>query len=183
MKRIIKVLVISSVLLGAVIIFTHCATIMGGGTRQNVSISSTPAQAGVVIIRAGGLLSTPVYEGTTPATVNLKRKYEYIVKISLSGYQTIEVPIEGEFNMWVIGNLCCTGLIGLAIDFMNGAAKTLEPNQINVSLVTALLPDKDKAVYAVFSALDDSGQLRVLSVPLIPDVAPVPLISKIAVGL
>lgn len=155
-----------------------------GGTSQTVSISSTPAQADVVITRAAaGQFSTPVYQGTTPATVKLKRKYEYIVKISLSGYQTIEVPIEGEFNNWVIGNLCCTGLLGLAIDFMNGAAKTLEPDQINVSLVTALLPDKDKAVYAVFSAVDDNGQLRVLSVPLIPDVAPVPLISKVAVGL
>lgn len=35
MKRIIKVLVTSSVLLGVVIIFTHCATTMGGWYKPN----------------------------------------------------------------------------------------------------------------------------------------------------
>lgn len=157
-------------MLGATMVFIGCASLMGGGTKQDVQISSTPAAAKVKVERSGVMGRVePVWEGTTPATVNLPRKNEYLVTISLEGYQTMEVTLEHKTNGWVWGNLICGGLLGLIIDFSNGAAKKLDPGEVNVQLLTAMGSDIEPTVYAVFSTLDSSGDLRILPVPLIPD--------------
>ena len=170
MRKSSLLLTTACLVLGATLVFTGCASILGGGTRQDVQISSTPAAATIKVERTGvtGKIET-VWEGTTPATVNLKRKREYLVSVTLDGYQTIEVSLEHGTNGWVWGNLLCGGLIGLIIDFTNGAAKKLVPDEVNVQLVTAMGPGMDHSVYAVFSALDSNGDLRLLPVPLIPE--------------
>ena len=159
--------------LGAIVVFTRCASIMGGGTNQDVQISSTPAAAAVKVERSGVLNKVePVWSGMTPATVNLARKYEYLVTISLDGYKPMEVALEQGTNGWVWGNLICGGLIGLIVDFSNGAAKKLVPGEINVQLVTTTAmgrPGVEESIYAVISTLDKNGELRFLPVPLIPD--------------
>ncbi len=156
--------------LGATLVFIGCASIMGGGTRQDVQISSTPAAAKVKVERSAAMGKIEsVWEGTTPATVNLRRKHEYLVTVSLEGFQPMEVALERETNGWVYGNLLCGGILGLIIDFSNGAAKKLVPEEVHVQLVTAMGPGNDESVYAVFSTLDSSGELRMLPVPLIPD--------------
>lgn len=156
--------------LGATLVFIGCASILGGGTRQDVQISSMPAAAKVKVERSGAMgRIEAVWAGTTPATVNLRRKHEYVVTISLEGYRPMEVALEHGTNGWVWGNLLCGGILGLIIDFSNGAAKKLVPGEVNVQLVTAMGPGMDQSVYAVFSTLDSNGDLRVLPVPLIPD--------------
>ena len=156
--------------LGATLVFTGCATLLGGGTRQDVQISSTPAAAKVKVERSGVMGRVEaVWQGTTPATVNLKRKSEYLITVSLDGYQPIEVALEHGINGWVWTNILCLSVLGIIIDFVNGAAKKLVPDEVNVQLVTAMGPGIDPSVYAVFSALDSNGDLRRLPVPLIPD--------------
>lgn len=145
------------------ILIVGCATIISG-TKQNVSINSTPASAMVVVKTTGGV---EFFSGATPATCKLPRKNEYIVYINLEGYKEKQIPINKDINMWVIGNLLCGGVLGFVIDAVDGAMWKLEPETIHVTLVTAL-KDGVKTKYAVFGALDDNGQLRTLAVPLVP---------------
>ncbi len=141
-----------------------CASIISG-TSQNVSINSTPDGAKVVVKTSGGMM---VYNGTTPSTCKLQRKNEYIVYITMEGYKEQQVIIDHSFNAWVIGNLICGGVLGLIIDAVDGAMWNLEPEMIRVELITAFRDGKAHR-YAVIGALDETGQLRTMAVPLIPD--------------
>ncbi len=145
------------------LVFAGCASIISG-TKQDVTISSSPGSANIVIKSSKGI---EVFRGATPVRVELKRKYSYQVSIALPGYREENVYIDNNFNAWYLGNIICGGLIGLVIDAINGAMYTLEPDMISVSLVTAYAPDGSRGEYAVFRALDDLGQLRVMFVPLI----------------
>lgn len=142
-----------------------CATIIKG-TSQDISINSSPTKASVVIKTTGGV---ETFTGTTPTTAKLSKKKEYVVTISLEGYKETTVQITQSFEAWTIGNILCGGVLGLVIDAVDGAMWKLEPEQIMVSLVTASNEGGESRLYAVFRAIDDQGQLRTLSVPLIKE--------------
>lgn len=157
----------------ALLLIAGCASIVSG-TKQGVTISSTPSAAQISIDRAvGGAMQTE-WEGTTPATVELKRKHAYLLTLSLDGYRPVEMGLENGTNGWVWGNLLFGGIIGLIVDFSNGAAKTLEPDEIHVELVTVTAMESlrnTETVYAVFRIANDDGDVRVSPVPLVPDPA------------
>jgi len=157
MKYMLIVLSLVSALLIA-----SCASIFTG-TSANVSISSTPTKADVVIETRAGL---KVMTGETPMTTKLSRKNEYTVTIKLDGYKEQKISIDHTFNGWYLGNLICGGIIGLIIDAVDGAIWKLNPTEIKVTLVTAALNGKT-TIYAVLGAIDDQGQLRTLAVPLL----------------
>jgi hypothetical protein len=116
-----------------------------------------------------GMVKTNLaWEGKTPATVKLRREYEYIVIVALEGYKTTELTLEHGTNGWLWGNLLFGWALGFAIDLTNGAAKKLQPNEINIELVMSANSRGEKTVYALIQALDVNGQPRVISVPLIP---------------
>jgi len=148
-----------------------CASIFKG-TNQSVSVQSTPSAAKVVVTTAPG--DAPVFEGTTPAQFSVKKTKEYKVTVKLAGYKPATSMISHDgIETWFIGNLICGGLLGMVIDYADGAMWKLAPNQINVTLQTAYLPNGDKALYAVFVGRDDRGQIRNFAVPMIRDDAPV----------
>lgn len=151
------------VLLLAVLII-GCATIISG-TKQDISVNSTPASASVTVKTVGGV---GVFTGTTPATCKLERKREYIVYVRLDGFQEQQIQVSHSFNAWVVGNLVCGGVLGLVIDAVTGAMWNLEPQTIHMEMVTAYHDGKEQ-LYAVLGALDDDGQLRILTIPMIPE--------------
>jgi hypothetical protein len=140
-----------------------CATIFKG-TKQEIGVFSTPDQAGVKIVDRSGLT---VFEGYTPSSVLLPKKSEYDVFLSMEGYQESRVHISKGFEPLVLGNIICGGVVGIIIDYVNGAAYKLEPEMINVTLVSASIDEDTTETYAVFRALDDEGQLKTMVVPLI----------------
>lgn len=144
------------------LLVNNCATIIKG-TKQDISINSTPQKAAVVVKTTGGI---EVFSGTTPTTVRLEKKKEYVVSISMEGYKEASIQISQSFEAWTIGNLAI-GFIGLIIDAVDGAMWKLEPDQIHINLVTLSQNGNDYRLYAVFEAIDDQGQLRTLAVPLI----------------
>ena len=162
-KRYFHVTLTLSIVVAVLILLPNCATIIHG-TTQDVTINSTPSQATIVVKNDGGL---EYFNGPTPATVNLPRKYEYQVTVSLSGYQEQTVPIRQKFSMWYLGNIFCGGLIGLVIDYTNGAMNDLKPEQLVISLATAYNDDGSENSYIVFRTLDEDGQLRTMVVPMI----------------
>lgn len=118
-----------------------CASIMHG-KMQSVSISSTPEGATVTVDNRN--------IGTTPVSAELTRKDEHVVRISLEGYTTATLTLQRKTSGYVWGNIFFGGLIGLAVDAINGSMYKLEPEQIAQTLVrdqsTAL---EDGTLYVV----------------------------------
>jgi hypothetical protein len=155
---------ISLMALSVIVIAVGCASIMKG-TKQTVSVSSSPSAATVKIKTTGGVL---VFEGVTPATTSLPKNKEYLATISLEGYKDATSSISKEgIEGWFWGNLICGGIIGIVIDLTNGAMNSLGPDQIHVELVHAQVTGEKDAVYAVLTARDSQGQLRRTAIPMV----------------
>jgi len=163
MKNIIRFTIVATLLLGLIVLLSSCASIIHG-TRQEVTINSTPPEGDVVVKKEGGV---EVFQGRTPATCTLERKYAYDVTINLAGYQEAKVHISKEFDPIYLGNLICGGIIGLVVDAVNGAMYKLVPETISVTLVQASINNGESEVYVVCRIVDDEGQLRTLAFPLI----------------
>jgi len=89
-----------------------CATIVAGGPDA-VFISSTPTGATVTIDGA--------QVGVTPMTAMVRRNSQ-MVTFSKAGYQDISLPVQKDFNAWVLGNLLIPYgfFIGLIVDGVAG---------------------------------------------------------------
>jgi len=113
-------------LLSVVILITilSCASIING-TKQNIRINSDPTGAQVSI---NGI------KYTTPAVVKLKRGSNHSLTFTKEGYKPVTMKIDKEFNSWVLGNLIFGGIIGIIVDFADGAAYKLSPKQVNAKL-------------------------------------------------
>ena len=109
----------------ALLLVTGCATIIHG-TRQDVGISSTPTGASVTIDN--------LQSGTTPVFSKLRRKENHVVRISLPGYQPIDLTLTSSVSGWVWGNVAIGGLIGLAVDAISGGMYKLSPEELSAAL-------------------------------------------------
>src|ERR1044071_3006684 len=90
-----------------------CASMICG-TRQEVSLSSMPSGATVVINDSS--------YGKTPMLMDMKRKIKHRqVKLMMDGYETFQIEMTRQFNGWVMGNLFFGGLIGMGVDALTGA--------------------------------------------------------------
>lgn len=145
------------------LVFVSCAYIVSKDS-QDVAVTSTPTGAKVVIATTGGVV---VYEGTTPASVNLKKKNEYVVTVSMKGYVEKSVQIDKAINPMVLGNLLCGGIPGLIVDGITGAMWNLEPGQIVITLQTASLNNGPEKLYAVLSWLNENGQTVNLPIEMV----------------
>ena len=163
----VKRLAILFVLASALLSLGSCATIFSG-TDQAVNVETQPVSADVVIKADTGIV---FYEGEAPATVDLPRKNEYTVTVSMDGYEERTVPITQGFNAWVVGNLICGGIPGGVVDLLTGAWYELQPTQVSIELRQAYNGNESK-VFVVFNAMDEQGQLRSMAVPMIPEASP-----------
>ena len=102
-----------------------CASIMHG-TTQKVGISSSPSGAAVSI-------DNKQY-GNTPLFADLKRGEEHIVTIEMPGYAKSQLTLTKSVSGWVWGNIVFGGIIGLAVDAINGGLYNLSPEQLNSEL-------------------------------------------------
>ena len=124
-----------------IVLVSGCATIIKG-QWQDVDINSTPSGATLQIFDRNDEL---VYEGQTPATVELKRGdgyfrgQRYRVEISGEGGQNRTVQIENSVNGWYIaGNVLLGGLIGwVVVDPITGGMFNLRPKNIDTQLAAA----------------------------------------------
>jgi len=113
-------------LLGGVSLgFVACATIMQG-TRQEVSIASTPTGAKVTIDNAE--------VAKTPYAAKLKRKDKHTIRIELDGYQPYELATSRGTSGWVWGNIVFGGIPGLIVDAITGGLYKLKPEEIQATL-------------------------------------------------
>lgn len=145
----------------AALLVSGCATIVGGGSHQPVSLGSTPASASYSILSSSGL---EMAQGVAPATVSLPRKNEYQIQVSMDGYRPQSTALTRGINGWIWGNLLVGWLLGFGIDFLTGSAYKLEPSFVQVTL--ELVEDE---TFAVIRLLDRRERLieerKLLMVP------------------
>jgi len=115
----------SALFTALVVSLTGCCSIIHG-TRQDVGISSAPTGAMVKIDN--------VSSGNTPVVAKLTRKDNHFVRVELSGYQPFDMTLTRSVSGWVWGNIVFGGLIGLAVDAIDGAFYNLSPEQVSATL-------------------------------------------------
>jgi hypothetical protein len=134
-----------------------CATLVGGGTKQAVGISSDPSGASFAVKSSSGL---QMAVGKTPQTISLPRKNEYQIEFSVPGYRTQSMALTKALNGWVFGNLIIGWIPGLIIDFATGSASKLEPSQVQIALERGAAGTSDaNKVYGVVKQLDSRGRV------------------------
>lgn len=152
------------------LLLAGCASIISGKS-QEVRVHSNPSAARLAITQVDkdGTHMT-VWEGVTPANVNLRRKGRYAMRLDLEGYQPVEMDMHRGTNGWVFGNLLLGGLIGIAIDYSTGAARKVLPGEVVVDLVavTSVGPGGERAPFALLRLVDGDGLHGSAFVPLTP---------------
>lgn len=126
------------------LLFSGCSSIVDGGGDNHVQINSNPAGAKLSIFNKDG---KAISVQTTPATLSLKRSRgyfsgeDYKMVLEETNFYPYEVHIKSTVDGWYFGNLLFGGLIGLLIvDPATGAMYTLKPNELNINLVSSLVP-------------------------------------------
>jgi len=115
-----------SIVLPLSILFIGCATIIHG-TTQKVAVNSNPSGAKVIVMGA--------HLATTPAVIKLDRgDSNIILRFEKEGYEPVEIAMTKTVDGWIAGNIVFGGLIGLAIDFISGAAYKLKPDEVLIDL-------------------------------------------------
>lgn len=118
----------------ALISLCGCASIVGGKSRQEVTIDSTPPGALVMIYDKS---NTRFEHGTTPFEVRLHRSSGYFsgarykLVFELAGYQKAESLISSRIDGWYWCNFIIGGPLGLLIiDPATGAMWTLPTKRV-----------------------------------------------------
>jgi hypothetical protein len=144
-------------ILAAVTIATSaCATLVGGGSSQGVSIASEPSGASFTVKSSSGL---QMASGTTPQVIKLPRKNEYQIEFAVPGYRSQSLALTKGVNGWVFGNLLIGWIPGLIIDFVTGSANKLEPALVQVSLQRGVAGVEANKLFGVVRQLDASGKV------------------------
>ncbi len=141
------------------ILSTGCAAI-SHGTKQTIPVESSPNAVSVGI-------SGMSY--TTPTTLELERKNEYVLSFSKEGYESAQIQVTKHLSgRFLLADILLTGLIGVVIDGVTGAWYDLKPETVTVSLgKISNVPGPDEIKIAIEGA-GNSDKLDITS--SVPDV-------------
>ncbi|MCP4684588.1 MAG: PEGA domain-containing protein [bacterium] len=149
--------------LAAITICAGCASIIHG-SKQDILFETSPAGATVQVSDAKGVMYGPC---ETPCSLELQRKREYVVNFSKEGYNDAEFHIERKSDGWIWGNILFGGVIGIIIDFSNGSAYKLSPDQAHATLsessTSGMLEAEggDRLVFIDLESLTPEEQARI----------------------
>jgi hypothetical protein len=133
-----------SAVIAAALTLSACATVTRG-TQQKFAIKSEPSGAEVKL--STGLTCT------TPCNLKLRRKDEFVAKISKPGFEPVEVQVESKMHggggTALAGNILAGGIIGGVLDGTNGSLRDLRPNPIEVTLKAIAVATPPEAAPAV----------------------------------
>ena len=121
-------------------IVAGCATILQPGPDR-IPVDSIPMK-GAKIYLDGQLVAT------TPATIDVPRKSECVIRIEMDGYEPIVIDRDKNVNGWFFGNLLIGGVIGITVDLIthNQGGYSEEPIVVELKAKTASGEVKTKLV-------------------------------------
>jgi hypothetical protein len=99
-----------------------------GGLDQEMTFTSEPSGAQVLLLGATPLGSTPIPK------VKVARAKNTFVIVKLDGFEAQTVQITDKFNYWFWGNIICCGLLGSTTDGVDGATVKLDPTTYHFNL-------------------------------------------------
>ena len=150
----------------ALALLSGCATILGGGSSQGVSIQSSTPGTHFVIRSSSGI---QIASADAPQSVTLPRKNEYQIDFTAQGFQPQTIALTKGTNGWIWGNLVVGWIVGFIVDFASGSAYKLEPSVVNISMTQKVALDGTTTTDAVVRLSDADGHLiREFEVPMIP---------------
>lgn len=128
----IKLLLIATL---SIILVSACATIVGGGATQELTIDSNPNGADIWVgnIVDGQVVNLTDSGQDTPGKVVVSRK-DAVVIVKAEGYEDTNIILHKTVNGWVFGNIIIGGLIGMSVDSSTGAIHKYDPDNIFVEL-------------------------------------------------
>ena len=136
------------------LITVGCGAIFNG-TRQTITAASSPAGAKVTADPAIG-------EFTTPASLSLERKNNYILRFELEGYRPATFNIDRRLQAGILVlDVLFTGLLGVVVDAATGAWYKLSPENAVVALTKLAAGDGPEKVYVYVTR--DGNTLRLES--------------------
>ena len=118
----------------ALMVLTSCATIISGGGKQKITISSNPADA-EIIVHDGNGQRVRIPDLRTPASFSLSRKRgffkgaDYQIELRKNGYLPQTVHLRSEFNTFYLLN--AVGLAG-SVYLAAMQDETKNPNAFDV---------------------------------------------------
>src|SRR5690348_14996770 len=111
----------------AAVLLTACGAILHG-PRQMIDVQSSPAGAKVETTPPSGTY-------TTPTSLNLERKNNYVLTFTAPGYNPATFNLHNGIGTGtVIADVLLTGLVGVIVDAATGSWYGLEPDSANVTL-------------------------------------------------
>ncbi len=116
-----------------IISLSSCATIISG-TKQKVSIESTPSNATVFLNKKE--------VGKTPFKTKLRRTKDYELMICFDGYYDYEMLLTRKLNNVTFVNFIHGGIVGLILDLSTGSLHRFTKPKIHVELIPNRSPLK-----------------------------------------
>lgn len=119
------------------VVITGCATIVGGGPTQDVTVNSNPPGAAIFVAQiddAGNLTGETAMGLQTPASVSLNRKGDWVVILKKEGFQDFTITPSKDVNPWFFGNILIGGLIGSGVDSSTGSINAYDSDGILAEL-------------------------------------------------
>ena len=106
---------------------------------------------------------------TTPTTLELNRKNEYVLSFSKEGYESAQIQVTKHLSGgFLAADILLTGLLGVVIDGVTGAWYNLKPETVTVTLgKISNVPGPDEIEIAIEGA-GKSDNLDITS--SVPDV-------------
>jgi len=141
----------------AVMFYSSGCGVMFGGTRQAIDVNSTPTASSVTGDPSIG-------EYSTPASISLERKSNYVLTFQKEGYESATFTIRRQIRAGiVILDVLFTGLVGVIVDAATGAWYSLSPKVVKVSLTKVAMIDGPERIDISFIMANDNER-EVLSV-------------------
>jgi hypothetical protein len=110
----------------ALMISSGCASVLHG-TKQKVPVASVPTGANVMI--------QGVQAAVTPGIVKVARGDKGVtLRFEKEGFKPVDVVLQRKLSAAVWGNIAIGGVIGLLVDFTNGAAYRQTPDQLTATM-------------------------------------------------
>lgn len=122
-----KFLYVALPLVGAVI-FSGCATLFGGGGKQQITINAEKSISGKIgYITEDNATIINQQQFTTPATVTVIREDKDIM-ITSDSNEFEPVKVEKKLNPWFWGDVLATSLVSTTTDVVTGAMWKYDEN-------------------------------------------------------